>query len=279
VGVQLPPRAHPKKTSQELRQKSQELFNNFLMTRMIVLGPMKNVLRERAQELRKKGLSYKEIKEKISVSKSTLSLWLRDVPLAPEQKKRLYTKQIEILSRGPMSQRIRRTREIDAIIKKALHEIGLPLSRDTFKLFGTALYWAEGNKTRNFGITNSDPYLIMFMVQWLKEIFHVDPKTLRPHLNIYSQQDEITLKKFWSEITGIPLVNFGKSFIKPANKGFKKNNLYYGTIKIYVPKGTDLMHVVYGWRKAVLQNLENKVDSIERRWVSLKQTGRPINLD
>lgn len=234
--------------------------------------------RRLAIKLRKRGLSYREINLKTGISKSSLSLWLKSVPLKPEYRKRLYTKQIEILARGPRSQKERRAREIEKIIEKATGEIGVPISEDAYKLFGVALYWAEGSKGKGFEITNSDPYLILFMVHWLKTIFHIEPAVLKPRLNIYSQQDDLKLKTFWSDLTEIPIANFGKSFIKPSGKGYKKNNLYYGTIKIYVPKAIDLMHVVYGWRKAVLQNLENKVNFTERKWISLRETPRPVNL-
>jgi transcriptional regulator with XRE-family HTH domain len=242
-------------------------------------NPSRLILKKKARALRRQGLSYKEIREKIDVPKSTLSLWLKDVPLKPEHKARLYTKQIQILSRGAPCQKERRKKEIDIIIANAEKEIHLPLSDDAYKLFGVALYWGEGNKTQKFGITNSDPYLIAFMVQWLDKVLNVKPTTLKPYLNIYPQQNELALKKFWSELTNIPLENFGKSYVKPPNKGYKKNNLYYGTIKIYVPKGTNFMHQVYGWRKAVLQPIENIVNLTERKWISLKETPRPVNLE
>lgn len=235
-------------------------------------------LRAKARRLRRQGLSYKEIREKVDVAKSTLSLWLKDVPLKPEHRARLYTQQIEILSRGTASQQERRKREIDLIIEKSFSEIAFPLSLEAYRLFGVALYWGEGNKTKNFGFTNSDPRLVIFMIDWLKTVFNLEPTTLKAHLNIYSQQDDAALKNFWSELTGIPVANFGKSFIKPANKGSKKNNLYYGTISIYVPKATNLIHVVYAWRKAVLQKLENEIYLTERKWISLKETPRPVNL-
>jgi transcriptional regulator with XRE-family HTH domain len=240
--------------------------------------PSRLKLKKKARSLRRRGLSYKEIREKIDVAKSTLSLWLKDVPLKPEHKARLYTKRILGMTRGAMGQKERRAREVDAIIKGAMDEISMPLSDDAYKLFGAALYWGEGNKTKNFGITNSDPYLIAFMVQWFEKVLNVKPVMLKPHLNIYPQQDELALKKFWSELTNIPLENFGKSFVKPLSNGYKKNNLYYGTMHIYVRKGTDFMHQVYGWRKAVLQPLENVVNLTERKWISLKETPRPVNL-
>ncbi len=239
---------------------------------------MKTALRKRARELRRKGLSYKEIKEEVGIAKSTLSLWLKDILLAPEQRGRLYTKRIEVLCRGPKSQKERRAREVDSIIQGALREVKLPLSEEAYKLFGAALYWAEGNKGKSFEITNSDPYMIAFMVQWLKRVFNKNPSDLKARLNVYPQQDELALKIFWSELTGIPLANFGKSFVKPPSKNYKKNNLYYGTMRIYVCRGTDMKYTVYGWHKAVLQDLENTVRLVERKWISLKETRRPVNL-
>ena len=238
----------------------------------------RNNFRETAIKLRYQGKSYNEIRQRIPVAKSTLSLWLKDVPLKAAHRKRLYTKQIAILSRGAHSQRERRIQEITQIIQKAKSEITRPISPETLRLFGAGLYWSEGSKTRDFEITNSDPYFIAFMVQWFGFVFGVPATLLTARLNIYPQQDEVKIKKFWSNITGIPLRNFRKSYIKPLNKGYKKNNLYYGTIKVRVPKGTNMRHRVFGWVQAVLQDISGQIKLSERRWISLRNTPRPVNI-
>ena len=46
----------------------------------------KDDLRETAVAMRREGRSYREIGEVVGVSKGTLSLWLRDVPLTEEQR-------------------------------------------------------------------------------------------------------------------------------------------------------------------------------------------------
>ena len=235
-------------------------------------------LKLEAVELRKKGLSYGEINKKVNVAKSTLSYWLKSIPLTLEQKERLYTKSVLILSRGPQSQRERRIREITKIIEEAEKEIQFPLSFEAYRLFGAALYWAEGKKTKHFTITNSDPCFILFMVRWFKRIFEVTPQNLKARLNIYPQQNESQLKQFWSQLTSIPLENFGKSFVKPINKGYKKNNLYYGTIEVRVSKGTNMRHKVFGWIKAVLKDIDPQTELIQREWKSLKEVPRPVNI-
>ena len=96
--------------------------------------------------LRKNGLIYNEIKKEVNVAKSTLSLWLKTISLTPEQRKRLYTKSILILARGPQSQKERRIRGVAKTFNTAEKEICLPLSFETYCLIGAALYLAEGKQ-------------------------------------------------------------------------------------------------------------------------------------
>ena len=235
-------------------------------------------LKRQAINLRKRGLSYLEINRKIGVSKSTLSYWLKDIKLSPEHRQRLYTKEIRYLSFGAQSQRERRKREIEQIITKGMGEVNMPLDQQAFRLFGAALYWAEGRKSNIFEVTNSDPHLILFMVEWFVKVFQVSRKKLKARLNIYPQQKERDIKKFWSDLTGTPIQNFSKSFIKPISSGYKKNNLYYGTIKVAVPCGTDMRIRVFSWVKAVLADVTPKVKLVQRRWLKLTDIKRPINL-
>lgn len=236
-------------------------------------------LKIQATGLRKQGLSYNEIRRKINVAKSTLSVWLKTIPLKAEYRKRLYTKQIQILSLGSQSQKERRAREVEKIINEAGKEIDFPISLETYRLMGACLYWAEGSKGKMCNFTNSDPHLILFMVRWVESIFKIPVRDLGARLNIYPQQNEKKIKKFWSDLTGIPVKNFGKSYVKPLSKGYKKNNLYYGTMRIEIPKSVDNRYRIFGWIKAVLDNsINSKVRLTQRKWQSLQKTARPVNI-
>lgn len=239
---------------------------------------MDNPLKTKAVKLRKTGLSYGEIKKILNISKATLSFWLKDVPLTEDQRSRLYTKQVLILSRGPQCQKERRKREIDKILEDSEKEVKFPLSDEAFRLFGAALYWAEGSKTTGLKITNSDPYLILFMVRWLKKVFGFLPKDLKAWLNIYPQQNDLEIKQFWSQLTGIPVEKFGKSFIKPLNKNYKKNTLYYGTISVMAPKATDIRYKIFGWVKSAMKDINKKTELTQREWKKLAETSRAVNI-
>ncbi|MBI5420803.1 MAG: hypothetical protein HZA35_00590 [Parcubacteria group bacterium] len=235
-------------------------------------------LKKEAVRLRRRGLSYNVIRKNVGVSKSTLSVWLKQILLKPEQQKRLYTKQIQILSRGSKSQKERRAREVEGILQKAILEISTPLSQDTYRLMGAALYWGEGSKGKRFQLTNSDPAMIVFMVHWIKEVLGIPPASLKARLNIYPQQSEKAIKRFWSDLTHIPLENFGKSYIKPLSTGYKKNNLYYGTMRVEIPKSADLQHRIQGWIRAALKEVVHEIEHVELKWRILKDVARPVNI-
>lgn len=245
-----------------------------------IIGSMKdyNKIKIKAIKLRKDGLSYGNIKKRLNVSKSTLSLWLKNIPLTEKQKNKLYTDQINILSKGPQSQKERRKREIEKILEEAENEIPIPPSFETYRFFGAALYWAEGSKTNGLKITNSDPHLILFMVKWFEKILKIPPKNLKAWLNIYPQQNDLEIKQFWSQLTGIPTKNFGKSFIKPLNKNYKKNNLYFGTISVMVPRGTDARHRIFSWIRVIMKEINSKTEMTQKKWDKVTNVSRAVNI-
>jgi len=123
------------------------------------------------------------------------------------------------------------------------------------------LYWAEGCKTVGLSITNSDKRIILFMIKWLEKVLKINiKKQIKAHLHIHVGDDDLKIKKYWSKITGIPLHNFGKSFIKSQGTGHRKNILPNGIMRIRVyGKGMEnLRHKIMTW-----------VDEIYR--VALKQ--------
>ena len=214
--------------------------------------------KELVRDLRGQGLSYKEIRQKTSftISKSTVSDWCKDIELTEKQKERLD----KLLKDGSYKGRLlgskttqeRRAKEIQAIRENARREI-CSLSENEFKLTGLMLYWAEGAKSRCVDITNSDPLLIKFMIDWLRVVCKVPEEKFRACLHLHSGQNEKEIKKYWSKITNIPVSQFGKSYIKKEGSGYRKNILYNGTIKVRVCDG-NLLHRILGLIEGVTEN-------------------------
>jgi len=168
--------------------------------------------KELARELRKKGLSYKEIRQQIPMAKSTISLWCRDIVLTDRQRARLGAR-YDVQLRGAKAVQAKRKAEIENIKNAAKLELQR-LTDHEVKIAGIMLYWGEGNKTKHPGITNSDPRLVRFMMRWFRQVCQVPEKKFKAYLHIHSGQDEASMKQFWSMVTGIPVSQFGKSHIE-----------------------------------------------------------------
>src|SRR5882757_11038456 len=99
-----------------------------------------------ARELRAAGWSIKEIERRLSVSRSSVSLWVRDVELGPEQRKRLLAQ----ARLGPLVAAERKAATAREIRRGYQEECRrLARERDATYAAGCMLYWAEGSKSRN----------------------------------------------------------------------------------------------------------------------------------
>src|SRR3972149_446326 len=120
--------------------------------------------KQKAVDLRKQGLSYREILQHVPVAKSTLSLWLRTVGLSRPQRQRLTVRKLEAARRGWQKVRADRLKRTRRITEEALVEAARWVGEgDPLWLIGTILYWAEGTKAKEWGkagmgsLTTMDP--------------------------------------------------------------------------------------------------------------------------
>ncbi len=206
----------------------------------------------KAIDLRKSGKSYGEILKLINVSKSTISLWLRDIELSPEQKEKLLVgrkKSQYESAQAKIQKRIKLTEQIISESKKEVNN----LINDPLFLPGLMLYWAEGAKTNeHVKLSNSDSLMIKFMMKWFRKICKVPEKKFRIALHIHSLHCRKDTEKYWSEITGIPLSQFNKTFVKPTSLRHRTKILYNGTCNIVV-FDKNLFRRINGWRLGFLE--------------------------
>lgn len=218
--------------------------------------------KEKAIELRKRGLSYREILEEVIVAKSTLSLWLRSTGLAKRQKQRLTEKRLAAALRGAMKRRDQKLAITKEIKEKARQEIGEISDRELW-LIGTALYWAEGTKEKEHGhlvvLGNSDPYLVNLFIKWLIKTCKIPKENIyfRIYLHESTEKRLLEVRKYWSEITGFPIENFQKVTWKKHKINTKRKNIgenYYGLLKIGVRRSVNLNRKIAGWTEGICKN-------------------------
>lgn len=175
-------------------------------------------LHAKALEMRKKGMSYSQIKSELGVSKSTLSIWLQGMPLS-EQRLRELRDNSEVRIEK-YRETCRRTRESrwDEVFDKAAKDIGVMSDRELF-LAGIFLYWGEGSKAMSGTtcVSNTDPAALNFFITWLG-LLGVPKERLKARVHLYSDMEVEKEMKYWSETLGFPLCAFRKPYVKASTR-------------------------------------------------------------
>ena len=163
----------------------------------------------RARELRATGLDYEEIAAALSVSKSSVSLWVRDMP-RPERLS--YEECRKRSAEGSRlyweAERPAREAQREAVRAAAAGQIGV-LSKREIRIAGAIAYWCEGAKSKPYHrqervvFINSDPGLIKFFLRFLREA-GVEPGQLRFRVHIHETADVAAAEQFWQSVTGAP---------------------------------------------------------------------------
>jgi len=192
--------------------------------------------RETARKLRAEGKSYSEIKQTLSISKSTLSGWLQDMPLSKEQIRQLRDlnpKRIESFRTTMEQKRQKRLQEVSERVKK---EIGAISERELF-IGGLYLYWGEGLKASRgtIGIANTDPAVIKTFIEWLR-LLKIPKEKMSVKLHLYTDMDIDSETKYWSSLLSIPKNKFRKPYVKVSRlSGLTyKNGHGHGTCNVLV---------------------------------------------
>ncbi len=194
-----------------------------------------------AISLRKKGKTYTDISRimRISFSKSTLSVWFKNIELSAHQ--------TQILNRH-VSRKLKRSQKIGlkSLINKRV-EFLETIVRDNFKFLDrldlqiqkiilSILYLGEGSKfrsTRNLRIGNSNPKIIQLFLKLLQNCYKIDTKKLRFRIQCRYDQNIHDLERYWKEIVNIPHVRFYPSYKDKRTLGkptFRHN--YYGVCTV-----------------------------------------------
>jgi Homeodomain-like domain len=148
--------------------------------------------RQQARQLRRTGLPVSEIALRVGVSKSSVSLWVRDVEFEPRPPVTRGRR------RAPNALQRRKLAEIDRLVEEGRARIGR-LSEREFLVAGVALYAGEGAKRDGaVKFANTDPRMVAFHCAWLRRFFQIDEARLRVRLYLHEGLDLAASIAFWS---------------------------------------------------------------------------------
>jgi len=180
--------------------------------------------RKEARDLRRQGgRSIKEIARLVGVAPSTVSVWVRDIELTPEQHAALaHRNPAYNHQRNGWAANIERGRAR----RMAHQEWGRYLARRGSVSYaaGCMLYWAEGAKARHqLRFANSDPAQITFFVGFLREHFGVRDFEFRIKCHLFAdhlgRQQEV--EQFWLDLLGLPRSALQKSCVNCYSRASK----------------------------------------------------------
>lgn len=211
-----------------------------------------------ARQLRKEqGLSNKEIAKQLNVSRSSVSLWVRDIQLTVAQTAKL-NQNNPTINTTLYRDKIAKTKSENAKQKRFSYQLDgrqqatiAIKTNNNLHYAGCMLYWAEGAKDKNTcAFSNSDVNMVRLFLTFLYQCYCVKPTKIRIYINCYTDNgltvDDI--QKYWSKELNIPMDQFGKTtvdLLPKSSKRVAKNKLFNGTVRIVV-HSTQLVQNILG---------------------------------
>lgn len=226
----------------------------------------KFLLRKQAIELRLQGHTYSQIKDELGLAKSTLSDWLKNLPLTKDQfnlllKNRDLSKDLQI-ERFRQTAKNKREQRFKKTLLKQREDL-LPLSKKELFIAGIFLYWGEGSKQRGrVCISNTNPQVIQFALYWMTNVLEIPVEKLRILLHLYNDMDVIEETNFWSGSLGIDKKQFCPPYIKKSTRqSLSYKSFGHGTCNLMV-FNTELSEKIAMSIKAIADVYGEKSESL-----------------
>ncbi|MGW0511048.1 helix-turn-helix domain-containing protein [Streptomyces olivaceoviridis] len=264
-----------RRAGHSLRQIRGELkiYNNDILNQLVKGEPppewtkrprAKDDLRARARELRLQGWTYDQIEAELGCSRSSVSLWVRDLPrpaprYTPEEQRALMQ---EGLAKRRAAEREKREQTKVA----ALREVGELTDRELF-MVGIALYWAEGAKSKPYDrreraiFVNSDPGVIQTYLAWL-DLLGVDRERLTFRVLIHESADVAAAHRHWADIADVDPGVFAKPTLKRHNPKTVRKNVgddYHGCLVVGVARSAHLYNRIEGWWNGIVAQAQARL--------------------
>lgn len=192
-----------------------------------------NLVKQKITALRQKGKTVNEIAKETGCPKSTSAYWCRKIFLSKSARAKLsQTTRINLtMARKKALQKNKEKQEIilGNIKKENLYLKKILTNKDTTKIALAMLFLGEGVKNTKGSLVfgNSDPKIIALFLKLLKKCFPIDNQKFRCTLQCRADQKILTLERFWSKITHVPLRQFYQARIDTRSKGIKTTKKEY----------------------------------------------------
>lgn len=213
--------------------------------------------KEKAIALRKKGHSYREIMGQVPVAKSSLSLWLKDLPLTKSEKQVLKKRKDKNISQGRIraASELRKRRLDRELVWYGEVEALFKMHKDN-PLFhaGIVMYWAEGAKTDSrWMIINTDVEVIELMKFWVEKFLSIDKDYINYRLFIHRSYDDGDYEKWWQDRLRVKSSAFLKTVYKDTPHKTKLKKSHQGCLRIELKNSKKYLYTMKILRKLAVE--------------------------
>jgi AcrR family transcriptional regulator len=175
--------------------------------------------------MRAEGMTLLDIATRLGVSKSSVSLWVRDVEFTPSRRR--YGPH-----RRPHPAHEAKLRQIEELDAEGVARIGT-LSDDAFLAAGVALYAGEGTKREGaVRFANTDPTMVRLFCAWLRRFFDIDESRLKVRVYLHQGLDLDAAQAHWSRVTAVPLAQFRAPYRAVPDPSIRRNKHEFGCVYV-----------------------------------------------
>jgi hypothetical protein len=181
---------------------------------------------ERARAMRAEGMTLVDIAAALGVSKSSVSVWVRDVPFTPSPRRT-----------GPKRRThpaaVAKLAEIEELDADGRAMIGT-LERRAFLAAGVALYAGEGSKGDGKVLfANTDARMVAFFCAWLRRFFEIDESRMRARVYLHEGLDLDAAEEFWSRVSAVPRSQFREPYRARSDATIRHAKHEHGCAYVY----------------------------------------------
>lgn len=210
--------------------------------------------RHKAITLRKQGKSYREIMEKVPVSKGTLSKWFAASPLTKKEAKFLKERVQVLQDKGRIKAAEKNKERYEKQREKIRVNAKIDFRRyqkDPFFALGLALYWTSGTQQGSYvSFGTSDAAMMQIMTAWMVKYLKVEPTDFTFRLYVQKPFAKQRFETFWSRACAIPRSQFQDTIYIAAAQSLPDVATYKGSLRLNI-MGVHHLVTLKTWQKCV----------------------------
>ena len=221
---------------------------------------MKTEKKIEARKLRsEQGMSVKSIARQIGVSQGTVSLWVRDIVLTPDQVEKLRSSWYDRLGRTFNRENCGvKARATGILRRKEYQNVGRKMARTMSGnkdfVMGCSLYWAEGGKDRcRASMATSDEAMVVRFWLFLEKYFDAKIEDVSVCCRYYTDLESgRNIERHWLDVLGLPetcliksTVNYYPKAAVMVKRRYHHGKLKYGTCRLGI-NSTEVVQKIFG---------------------------------